>query len=262
MTINILAYTTKSGHFILENPNLRATFNSDGQLLELIDKKSDRGNLIPKNHRGNVLQLYEDVPTYWDAWDVEIYHLQKYVELEGQKTLEIISDGPLKAELRFEHKISDVSSIEQVISLTCIGERLEFENIVDWHESHQFLKVEFTWDIVTDYATYDIQYGVIRRPTHYNTTIDSAKFEVCGHKFADLSESNYGVALINDCKYGYATHGKTQRLSLLRSPKGPDEHADMGKHKFKYAIHPHRGNYASSSIMQSALEFNTPLSIR
>ncbi|KAG2207470.1 hypothetical protein INT47_004218 [Mucor saturninus] len=256
------AYSTKSGHFVLENINLKATFNSDGQLIELLDKKSDRGNLVPKNSLGNILQLYEDVPTYWDAWDVEIYHLQKYVNLEGQKTLKIISEGPLKAELRFQHKISDVSSIEQVISLTCIGERIEFDSFVDWHESHQFLKVEFTWDIVTDFATYDIQYGVVRRPNHYNTTIDSAKFEVCGHKFADISESNYGIALMNDCKYGYATHGRTQRLSLLRAPKGPDEIADMGQHKFKYAIYPHRGSFSSSNVMQAALEFNTPLSIR
>ncbi|CAO3608492.1 unnamed protein product [Mucor fragilis] len=256
------AYTTKDGLFVLENTHLKASFNADGQLVELIDKNSNRGNLIPKDSRGNILQLYEDVPTYWDAWDVEIYHLQKYVELKGQKEMRIVSNGPLKAELAFEHKISDVSTIQQTISLSCVGDRLEFDNLVDWNESHQFLKVEFSWDIVTDYATYDIQYGVVRRPTHYNTTIDSAKFEVCGHKFADMSESNYGIALINDCKYGYATHGKTQRLSLLRAPKGPDEHADMGQHKFKYAIYPHQGNFTSSNVMQSALEFNTPLSIR
>ncbi|KAI7906375.1 galactose mutarotase-like domain-containing protein [Cokeromyces recurvatus] len=256
------AYKTEHNHFVLENMNLKATFNPNGQLIELIDKNSTRGNLISKDSRGNILQLYEDVPTYWDAWDIEIYHLQKYVELESQNTLKIISDGPLKAELYFNHKISDISHIEQTISLTCVSERLEFESFVDWHESHQCLKVEFNWDIVTDYATYDIQYGVVRRPTHYNTTIESAKFEVCGHKFADLSESNYGIALINDCKYGYSTHGNTQRLSLLRSPKGPDETADMGQHKFKYAIYPHQGCYASSRVMQSALEFNVPLSIR
>lgn len=85
---------------------------------------------------------------------------------------------------------------------------------------------------------------------------------MCGHKFADLSESNYGVALLNDSKYGYATHGNTQRLSLLRSPKGPDERADMGTHTFKYAVYPHHGNYESSQVMHAALEFNTPLSIR
>ena len=102
----------------------------------------------------------------------------------------------------------------------------------------------------------------MRRPTHYNSTIDSAKFEVCGHKFADLSEANYGVALMNNCKYGYATHGNTQRLSLLRSPKGPDENADMGEHNFKYAIYPHQGHFNSSNVVQQAIEFNVPLSLR
>ncbi|KAG1458244.1 hypothetical protein G6F46_000079 [Rhizopus delemar] len=258
----VKASTTKNDHFVLENPLLKATFNKNGQLTELIDKRTKRGNLIPDGCRGNILQLYEDVPTYWDAWDVEIYHLQKYVNLEGHGEIKVLADGPLKAQLLIEHKISDVSTIKQIISLTCIGERLEFENFVDWNESHQFLKVEFNWDIVSDFATYDIQYGVVRRPTHYNTTIDSAKFEVCGHKFTDLSEANYGIALMTDCKYGYATHEKTQRLSLLRSPKGPDEDADMGQHKFKYAIYPHLGNYSVSNVMQAALEFNTPISIR
>ncbi|KAI9257901.1 galactose mutarotase-like domain-containing protein [Sporodiniella umbellata] len=256
------AYKTASNEYVLENHILRATFNNDGQLVELIDKRTDRGNIIPDKCRGNVLQLYEDVPTYWDAWDVEIYHLQKFVELQGKAQIKVISNGPLKSEILVEHKISDVSTIKQVISLTCVGERLEFDNFVHWRESHQFLKVEFNWDIVSDFATYDIQYGVVRRPNHYNSTIDSAKFEVCGHKFTDLSEANYGVALMTDCKYGYATHEKTQRLSLLRSPKGPDEDADMGEHRFKYAIYPHMGNFSVSNVMQNALEFNTPLSIR
>jgi alpha-mannosidase len=108
-------------------------------------------------------------------------------------------------------------------------------------------------------ATYEIQYGAIQRPNHYNTTLDSARFEVCGHKFADLSDAGYGVALLNDCKYGYATHGKAQRLSLLRSPKGPDAHADMGHHTFKYAIYPHTGHFHASDVVQQAYEFNVPL---
>ncbi|KAI7852311.1 galactose mutarotase-like domain-containing protein [Circinella umbellata] len=250
------------GYFILENQNLKATFNHDGQLISLLDKKTPDRQLIPNGAKGNVLQLYEDVPVYWDAWDVEIYHLQKWKPIEGEASIKVVSEGPLKAELHFRQNISDKSYIEQTISLTCLSERLEFDNVVDWHEAHQFLKVEFVWDLVSDHATYEIQYGALRRPTHYNTTIDSAKFEVCGHKFADLSEANYGVALMNNCKYGYATHGNTQRLSLLRSPKGPDENADMGQHKFKYAIYPHQGHFNSSDVAQQALEFNVPLSLR
>ncbi|KAI7866274.1 glycosyl hydrolases family 38 N-terminal domain-containing protein [Spinellus fusiger] len=258
----VRAYVHEDNTFVLENVYLKAVFNQDGQLIELIDKRVSRGSLVPKRAKGNVLVLYEDVPTYWDAWDVEIYHLQKYKQIEGSKNLEIISAGPYKAELKLRQEISKKSYISQIISLTCIGERIEFSNTVEWYESHQFLKVEFPWDLVSDYATYDIQYGVIRRPTHYNSTQDSARFEVCGHKFADLSESNYGVALINNCKYGYATQGNVQRLSLLRSPKGPDENADMGQHTFKYAIYPHDKNFCGSNVVREALEFNVPLSIR
>ncbi|KAI8092804.1 galactose mutarotase-like domain-containing protein [Halteromyces radiatus] len=258
----VRAYQQDSGEFVLENSHIKGIFNSRGQLLELYDKHSNRGNLVPSGSKGNILQLYEDVPTYWDAWDVEIYHLQKYKILENNESLKISANGPLRAELTFRQDISKDSWIEQNISLTCLGTFIEFDSAVEWHEKHQFLKTEFNWDIITDFATYDIQYGVLRRPNHYNSTLDSARFEVCGHKFADLSDANYGVALLNNCKYGYATHEKSQRLSLLRSPKGPDENADMGRHKFKYAIFPHNGNFESSDVVRKALEFNVPLSYR
>ncbi|KAI9306871.1 galactose mutarotase-like domain-containing protein [Cunninghamella echinulata] len=256
------AYQLDTGEFVLENNNLKAVFESNGNLLKLFDKHSDRGNLVDHGTKGNVLQLYEDVPIYWDAWDVEIYHLQKFKTLNSNKNLKIVSDGPLHAKLKFHQKISHKSWIEQTIGLTSTGSYIEFENAVEWREDHQFLKVEFNWDIISDFATYDIQYGAIKRPTHFNTTLDSARFEVCGHKFADLSDANYGIALLNNCKYGYATHGKSQRLSLLRSPKNPDDHADMGQHKFKYAIYPHKGDFTSSDVVSKALEFNVPLSVR
>ncbi|KAI8331324.1 glycosyl hydrolases family 38 N-terminal domain-containing protein [Chlamydoabsidia padenii] len=256
------AYKLDSGKIVLENPKVKAIFNSLGQLCELYDKNSDRGNLVLPDAKGNVLQLYEDVPTYWDAWDVEIYHLQKQKTLDADESLKITATGPLRAELTFKQKISKDSWIEQCIGLTCLGSYIEFDTTVDWHEKHQFLKTEFNWDIITDFATYDIQYGVVRRPNHYNTTHDSAKFEVCGHKFADISDATYGIALLNNCKYGYATQGNSQRLSLLRSPKGPDENADMGQHKFKYAIYPHKGDFQSSDVVQKALELNVPLSYR
>ncbi|ORX54951.1 hypothetical protein DM01DRAFT_1286538 [Hesseltinella vesiculosa] len=257
------AYQRSDGQFVLENGNLQAVFNGSGQLVELHDKHTtERGNLVKNGCKGNMLQLYEDVPTYWDAWDVEIYHLQKFKVLEGGNGVKITASGPLRAELQFRQAISDASWLEQTISLTSVGSIIEFDTNVEWHESHQFLKTEFNWNLISDFATYDIQHGVLRRPNHYNTTNDSAKFEVCGHKFADLSDATYGVALINNCKYGYATHGTSQRLSLLRSPKGPDENADMGQHQFKYAIYPHRGDYTSSDVVRKALEFNVPLSVR
>jgi alpha-mannosidase len=122
----------------------------------------------------------------------------------------------------------------------------------------KFLKVEFPVDVRNTEASYETQYGIVKRPTHYNTTWDMAKFEVCCHKFADLSEANYGVSVINDSKYGFATCGNLMRLSLLRSPKAPDEHADMGAHKIRYAILPHKGPLGSATV-RAGYEFNSPL---
>ncbi|XMA19287.1 hypothetical protein WAI453_012078 [Rhynchosporium graminicola] len=124
----------------------------------------------------------------------------------------------------------------------------------------KFLKVEFPVQISNTEASYETQYGVIKRPTHYNTSWDMAKFEFCCHKFADLSEYNYGVSIINDSKYGFATVGNVMRLSLLRSPKAPDGNADMGHHRIRWAMMPHRGSLGSQTV-RAAFEFNNPLKL-
>jgi alpha-mannosidase len=131
---------------------------------------------------------------------------------------------------------------------------------VDWHENSKFLKVEFPVDIVNTEASYETAYSITKRPTHYNTSWDMAKFEVCCHKFADLSEHNYGVSILNDSKYGFATAGKTMRLSLLRSPKAPDAHADMGHHSIRWAILPHKGALSSVTV-KAAYALNNPLTV-
>lgn len=131
---------------------------------------------------------------------------------------------------------------------------------VDWHENSKFLKVEFPVNVVNNEASYETAYSITKRPTHYNTSWDMAKFEVCCHKFADLSEHNYGVSILNDSKYGFATAGKVMRLSLLRAPKAPDEHADMGKHVIRWAIFPHKGALSSETV-RAAYAFNNPLKV-
>ena len=125
-----------------------------------------------------------------------------------------------------------------MVSLTALSPRLEFTTEVDWHEDHKFLKVEFPLNLHADYATYEIQFGHLRRPTHFNNSWDMARFEVCAHRWADFSEPDYGVALLNDSKYGYSVYDNLMRLSLLRSPKMPDPQADMGQHNFRYAFAP------------------------
>jgi alpha-mannosidase len=146
--------------------------------------------------------------------------------------------------------------------LTALSARLDFANQVEWHESHKILKVEFPLNLRSQNATYEIQFGQIERPTHYNTSWDVARFEVYAHKWADLSEPDYGVALLNDCKYGHSVHGNVMRLSLLRAPKSPDPQADMGQHSFRYALLPHSGSLSQSDVIEEAYRLNVPMLVR
>ncbi|CAJ0861615.1 17620_t:CDS:10 [Entrophospora sp. SA101] len=205
-----------------------------------IDKHGRITKIIPEGKLGNVFRIFEDIPIFWDAWDA------------GLGVVQIHEEGPFYASLLLKTNLTRTSSLEQVISLSAVSRRLDFETKVDWNENRQFLKVEFPFDINSDYATYETQFGFIQRPTHYNTSWDYAKFEVCGHKFADLSEYGYGVALMNDCKYGYSTHDNVMRLSLLRSPKAPDANCDICKHEFKYAILPHNKSFLESNVVKEA----------
>ncbi|KAI9490397.1 galactose mutarotase-like domain-containing protein [Zychaea mexicana] len=249
--------TDRNNNIVMENIYIRATFDKSGHLIGLTDKKLDRP-LIRPDERGNVFRMYEDIPLFWDAWDVEIYHLEKSRVVE-EGSVQLLEQGPLRAALLVEKRISDTSRLRQIVVMTAISRRIDFETEVDWNENRQFLKVEFAWDIMADKVTYETQYGTVQRPTHYNTSWDSAKFEVAGHKFADISEYGYGVALLNDCKYGYAAHKNVVRLSLIRSPKAPDSNCDIGHHVFKYAIYPHEGHFMQSDVVREGYNFNVPL---
>jgi len=241
----------------MKNSYITVTFDNTGRMIRLVDNEINR-ELICKNTKSNQFKIYDDVPLYWDAWDVEIYHLEKGYDITNGN-VKIIEDGPLRVALEVNIKISETSNIKQFIYLTPLSKRIDFETEVEWDESHKFLKVEFSVDILCDTATYETAFGYVKRPTHYNTSWDMAKFEVCGHKFADLSEFGYGVSLLNDSKYGYAIHEKTIRLSLLRSPKAPDDNCDIGTHKFKYALLPHIGSFNESSVVEEGYKFNVPL---
>ena len=235
---------------------------SNGVITSLYDINADR-ELIPKGAKAAQLVIFDDKPLYWQAWDVEVYHLESRKELTPSKVV-ISEDGPHRVSLNVETKISDKSWIKTTISLSAaIGDAptsVEIDAEIEWRETMKFLKVEFPVDIVNTEASYETQYGIVRRPTHYNTTWDMAKFEVCCHKWADLSEATYGVSILNDSRYGFATAGNVMRLSLLRSPKAPDANADMGRHHTRYAIFPHAGPLAEATV-RKAFEFNNPLRV-
>ena len=213
--------------FLLKNADFRVKV-TNGAITSLFDIAADR-EVISPGGKGNQLVIFDDKPLYWQAWDVEVYHIQSREELRPCCASKIIEDGPHRVSLLTETKISEQSWIKTTISLsasiTSCNASPAFVDVsaeVEWREKWKFLKVEFPVDIRNTEASYETQYGITRRPTHYNTSWDMAKFEVCCHKWADLSENGYGVSVLNDSKYGFATCGSMMRLSLLRSPKAPD----------------------------------------
>ena len=221
----------KEGVFQLSNDHYKVEVE-EGAITSLYDLVENR-EIIAQGEKANQLVIFDDKPLYWQAWDVEVYHFETRKVLRSSAS-RIIEKGPHKVSLMTETKISEKSWVKTTISLAAsIDDQpsyIEMTSEVEWRENMKFLKVEFPVDIVNTEASYETQYGIIRRATHYNTSWDMAKFEVCCHKWADLSENGYGVSIINDSKYGFATSGNMMRLSLLRAPKAPDAHADMGKY--------------------------------
>lgn len=252
---------THKGVFVLQNDQLTVRVEK-GCITSLVDRKKGR-EVISKGGKANQLVIFDDKPLYWQAWDVEVYHLETRAEVPYGET-KILEDTEHRVSVVTEARISSDSSIKTVLSLGVAFEGrqsyVECTASVDWHETMKFLKVEFPVDVRNTEASYETQYGIVKRPTHYNTSWDMAKFEVCCHKFADLSESNYGVSILNDCKYGFATCGNLMRLSLLRSPKAPDAHADMGKHEIRWGILPHQGSLGPTTV-RAGYEFNNPMKV-
>lgn len=248
-------FKTEDG-YVLENGATKLSVARDGSVTSIFDKENDREVL---SDVGNRLVLFDDQPLSWQAWDTEVFSLGKkqYIGADHVVKHSMVSSGPLRAAVSFTYQINK-SSITTEISLDANSPLVSFNTSVDWHESCKFLKVEFPVDVHSDVASYESQFGVVKRPTHYNTSWDVAKFEVCCHKFADLSELDYGVSILNDSKYGFATHGNLMRLSLLRAPKAPDAHADMGKHSFRYGVLAHKGPLSSTTV-RAAYNFNNPL---
>jgi alpha-mannosidase len=160
----------------------------------------------------------------------------------------------LRAEIEFTR-----GALTQVVRLDAESRRLEFHTEVDWQESHTLLKVCFPLAVRAPNATYETAFGYTERPTHYSTSWDRARYEVPGHRWADLSEHGFGAAVLTDSKYGYSCFGNELRVSLLRSPKSPDPEADMGRHVFAYALLPHAGGWRDAGVAAEALRFNNPL---
>ncbi|KAK2163932.1 hypothetical protein LSH36_72g08048 [Paralvinella palmiformis] len=249
------------GTFTLSNGLVRAVIDSSGRVTGLFEKDGTK-NAIASGEYGNQILFFEDVPMYWDAWDVMDYHLETMKKItETTTAAHIVESGPLRATLEVKLRISDVSDMTQWIMLEADSRYVKFDTSVNWNESHKFLKVEFPVNAYSQSCTYECQYGFLERPTHFNTSWDWTKYEVFGHKWADYSEYDWGLSILNDCKYGWSCIGNRLRLSLLRSPKNPDPTSDMGTRTFVYAALPHSGTLQEAGTIQAGWELNVPLQV-
>ena len=246
---------TRDG-YLLQNRYLRAEFNQGGQLVSLVDAASGRESLAGP---GNRFLLYEDQPVFWDAWDIDPFALE--TERPAGPALEhaIASRAPLHGALAFAWALGEKSRLRVTAELAAESRHLAFACEADWHERDTLLKVAFPVQARADEATYEMPFGCVARPTHANTPADVARYECPGHRWVDLSEHGFGVALLSDCKYGYAVRDRVMSISLLRGPTYPDPEADIGVHRFRYAVFPHAGDWREAGVVAEGARFNAPL---
>lgn len=245
---------TESG---IDTPFYKINWDKNGQITNIYDKEQER-SVLAEGCKGNVFQIFEDKPMNYDAWDIDIYYHEKHKEVKELKNIEITSLGSLQATIRFEWEYQH-STISQKMIVYSESRRIDFQTTIDWYEQQQLLKVAFPVNVRRTEATYDIQFGNVKRSTHWNTSWDLACFESVGHQWADLSEQGYGVSLLNDCKYGYDIKDNVMRLSLIKSATIPDPKQDQGRHGFTYSLYPHRGSWIDGRTVQQAWDLNSPL---
>src|SRR5215813_7210683 len=252
---------------MLENDLFRVTVDRDsGWLKSIVDKRVGREIL---SRPGNELQLLEDTPAQWDAWNVGWTGVKYPSRL---RKVEALEQGPVRTTIRitrdylkpgvkksFPTEDFPSTFFTQDVILYADLDRIDFKTDVDWWEDRTMLKVAFPVAIKDEAASYEIPYGTIRRSTLLNDSWSKAKVEVPSERWADLSDEGYGVSLLNKTKYGYDIKGNVIRISLLRSPKWPDPLTDRGQHSIEYSLYPHRARVDEANTVQRGYEYNNPL---
>jgi alpha-mannosidase len=245
---------------LLENRYFRLRLDEHANIVSLYDKRTGREVIAP-GERGNQLIAFEDRPLNFDAWDINIYYNDKPYPVDDVTSWRVVEEGPLRGGVEVVRRYGG-STITQRILIHADIPRIDFPTRVDWRERQTLLKAAFPVTVNSPRATFDIQWGNVERPTHWNTSWDWARFETCAHKWIDLSEGDYGVSLLNDCKYGHDVKGHTMRLTLIKSGVFPDPEADQGLHEFSYALLPHQGDWRTGETVRHAYLFNMPAAAR
>jgi alpha-mannosidase len=245
--------------FVLENEILRVEMSNGGEITRLFDKEHDR-EVVRPGRPANVFQAFEDRPIEFDAWNIDLFINDRQWSAAPGEGATIVEDGPVRASVEFRRRLG-ASTIVQRVRLCRQDRRIDFATSVDWQERHTMLKVAFPVNVLAQIATYEIQWGNVARSTHTNSSWDWAQHETCAHKWVDLSEGDYGISLLNDCKYGHDIKGDVLRLTLLRSTTSPDADADRGRHEFTYSLFAHADDWRNGTVA-AAYHLNDEVIVR
>lgn len=246
----------KVGARRLENEQWVVRFDAHGNIISIGSLEDRSVEFVRPGSLANLFQLYDDAPLAWSAWDIDPFSLETGRDLVRSDSFEIVERGPVRVAAEVV-KTFGKSRIRQRISLGPTP-GIRFDTEVDWHETDTLLKVAFPANVNATRATFEIAFGNVERPTHANTSWDAARFEVNMQKWVDVSEGGYGLAVLNDGKYGVGVWDGVIRLSLLRSPKAPDPQCDMGRHRFTYVVLPHFDQYRIADVVAAAYALNAP----
>ncbi len=241
----------------IETPFYKVAIDNLGQFTSIYDKREER-EVLKEGKIGNELRVYEDKPRSFDNWNVDVFYQEKSWPVADDAKLTWVEKGPVRATLKVTKRMLD-NEFTQLIHFYADSARIDFETVVDWKLSQHLCKVHFPVDVHTDEATYDIQFGNLTRKFHQNTSWDEARFESCAHKFADMSEGNYGVSLMNDCKYGYSAINGNLSITLFKAGTEPNETADLEVHSFTYSLLPHQGTWKDADVYKESFNVNVPL---
>ncbi|MBE6953290.1 MAG: alpha-mannosidase [Ruminococcaceae bacterium] len=242
---------------VCETPFYTLTITDHGEIASLVAKETGV-EFVEDGKTLNHLVAYVDRPYTYDAWEISPYYVEQAYEPETAAVCTLVENGPVSAKFRTVRTYGK-STITQTIVVYAEIARIDIENEIDWHEDHLLLRAHFPTTIHASRAVYDIQFGNIERETNANTSWEAAKFEVCAHKWADLSDGSVGLALMNNCKYGHRCLENELSISLLRSPTHPNPVADRGHHSFTYSLLAHEGTFVEGGVIREGYQLNRPL---